>query len=113
MAPGQESRPADKDPGSAAVRAAGRAIRRPPRIAAGRNSRRTGPSTGLVDSSRSFGRGAVVHRLVAVDFDHGFGRGFLDVLRHQTDVVGRRALVAIAIDWRAVEQAADRFDVFL
>ena len=39
-------------------------------------------------------------------------RGFLDVLRQQADVIGRRALVAIAVDRRAVEQRADRRNVF-
>lgn len=102
----------DTSPAFVAARATGRASRWL-EISPDRNNRRASPSAGLMNSSGGFGRGAVIHRLVAVYFNHRPRRDFLDVLRHQADVIGRRALLAIAIDRSAIEQRADRFDLLL
>src|SRR6185369_16296727 len=92
---------------AAAGRPGGRATPRWPRTAPGQNNYRADPSGRLTQLPRGFGSGAIIDRLVAVDFDHRSRIDPFDVLRHQPDVVGRRALVAIAVDRRTIEQRAD------
>ena len=105
----QSPRPAGIALAAAAAKAADQASLRCPGIAPGLNIRRTDPSGGAIDSAGGFGRGAIIHRLVAVDLDHRMRRRLFHVLRHQADMIGRRALVAIAIDPRAITRVASSY----